>query len=176
MADDSAPKLQIDSDWKAEAQREKERLSEKETSKPAKPAKPGAAAAGPGGAGGMTGPQAEGELPEASFKSLVGMLASQAIMGLGAMADPQTGRVVVDLEGSRFAIDLLTVLEEKTKGNLEAEETKELTAILTELRSRYVQISNLVSKQMAQQAAAAMSGPGPGGPGGLGAGMPPLKM
>jgi len=181
MAD--APKLHIDSDWKAEAQREKERLSqkesEKEKSKPTKsaPGTPGKGASSPYGAPGI-GPDGhtleEGELPEASFKSLVGMLASQAIMGLGAMADPQTGRVVVDLEGSRFAIDLLTVLEEKTKGNLEAEETKELTAILTELRSRYVQISNLVAKQMAQQAAAAMAAP-PGGPG-LGAGMPPLKM
>ena len=185
MADDSAPKLQIDSDWKAEAQREKERLSEKEKSKPAKPAKSGpGGAAGAGGAPGMAGAGMggaggphEGELPEASFKSLVGMLASQAIMGLGAMADEKTGRVVVDLEGSRFAIDLLDVLEQKTKGNLEAEEAKELTAILAELRSRYVQINNLVAKQMAQQAAAAMASP-PGGPGagGFGAGMPPLKM
>ena len=144
MADteSSTPKLHIDSDWKAEAQREKERLAQKEQ---ARAPKPGAAGAKPGAAGG------EHELPEPSFRSLVGMLASQAVMGLGAMADPQTNRVIIDLEGSRFAIDLLDVLEQKTKGNLTDEEKKELTQILAELRSRYVQITNLVAKQMAAQ-------------------------
>ena len=110
--DQGAPKLHIDSDWKAEAQREKERLAEKE--KQAKPA-----AAKPGQPSRETG-----ELPPADFKSLIGMLASQAVMGLGAMADPQSGRVIIDLEGARFAIDLLDVLEQKTKGNLSEEEGK----------------------------------------------------
>lgn len=150
----SAPKLQIDSDWKVEAQREKERLAQKEQA--AKTAKPAAGKPGrpsPGEAGGQ-------ELPEASFRSLVGMLASQAIMGLGAMADPQTNRVIIDLEGARFAIDLLDVLDEKTKNNLNKEEADELKQILAELRSRFVQISQLVAKQMmAQQAAGAGSQP-----------------
>lgn len=139
------PKLHIDSDWKAEAQREKERLARKEQER--------AAAAGERGGH---------ELPEASFKSLVGMLASQAIMGLGAMADPQTNRVIIDLEGARFSIDLLDVLEQKTKGNLTDEEAEELRQILTELRSRYVQINQLVAQQMAQRQAAGVSGQ-PGG-------------
>jgi hypothetical protein len=133
-----APKLHIDSDWKAEAQREKERLAEKEKQRPA-------TAESPAGSGGT------GELPEASFRSLVSMLASQAVMGLGAMADRETGRVVIDLEGARFSIDLLDVLDQKTKGNLTPEETKELTQLLAELRSRFVQIANLVAKQMAAQ-------------------------
>jgi hypothetical protein len=143
MADteSTTPKLHIDSDWKAEAQKEKERLAQKEQSRAAKP---GAAGSKPGAAG-------EHELPEASFRSLIGMLASQAVMGLGAMADPQTNRIIIDLEGSRFAIDLLDVLEQKTKGNLTDEEKKELTQILAELRGRYVQIANLVAKQMAAQ-------------------------
>lgn len=165
MAEESTPKLQIDSDWKAEAQREKERLAEKEQAKKPASGGKGAAAAGP-----------EGELPEASFRSLVSMLASQAVMGLGAMADQQSGRVIVDLEGARFAIDLLDVLEQKTKGNLTDDESKELQGLLAELRSRYVQINNLVARQLAQQAAAGISAP-PGGPvgQGFGAGMPPLK-
>jgi hypothetical protein len=75
-------------------------------------------------------------------------------MGLGAMADPQTGRVVIDLEGAQFSIDVLDVLEQKTKGNLSKEEADELKQILAELRSRYVQISQLVAKQMAAQAMA----------------------
>lgn len=147
----SGPKIHIDSDWKAEAQREKERLAKKDESRKDKPTSRSAAEA-------VTDAEGRGmqELPEANFRSLIGMLASQAIMGLGAMADPQTNRVVIDLEGSRFAIDLLDVLEQKTKGNLTDEEAKELRQILAELRSRYVQIANLVAKQMAAQ-------PGPGG-------------
>ena len=75
-------------------------------------------------------------------------------MGLGAMADQQSGRVVVDLEGARSSIDLLDVLDQKTKNNLNKEEADELKQILAELRSRYVQISNLVARQMAAQAQA----------------------
>jgi hypothetical protein len=159
MSDESgAPKIHIDSDWKAQAQAEKERLVQKEQEKKAKAggtSDGGSGTAGRPGAGGAAGvPGAQGEIPPASFHTLVGMLASQAIMGLGAMADPQTGRVVIDLEGAQFSIDVLDVLEQKTKGNLSKEEADELKQILAELRSRYVQISQLVAKQMAAQAMA----------------------
>lgn len=130
--DGGAPRLHIDSDWKAQAQAEKERLARIEAEREKER-----------GARGGGGPD---ELPPADFKSLVGVLASQALMGLGAYADPQ-GRVVVDLLGSRFSIDLLGVLEEKTKGNLSDEEAKELGAILGELRSRFVQIATIVAQQ-----------------------------
>ena len=147
------PKLQIDSDWKAQAQKEKERLAKQEQDK-AKSTPPNRAedAAGKERAG--DGPAGPGGLPKADFRTLVGMLAQQAIMGLGVMADQQTGRVVVDLEGARFSIDLIDVLEQKTKNNLSKEEEDELKQILAELRSRYVQISNLVARQMAAQAQA----------------------
>lgn len=130
--DDSAPKLQIDSDWKAQAQAEKAQLQEQEKAKAEQ-------------AGEDT--QQPGKLPQADFKSLVGVLASQAIMGLGAMNDPKTGRVVIDLEGARFSIDLLGVLEDKTKGNITDEQSKKLTQVLAELRSRFVQITQLVAQQ-----------------------------
>src|ERR1043165_7113408 len=135
MADtDNKPKIHIDSDWKAEAQKEKERLAQKEQARAPKAGAAGAAGATAAAKGSAEG--AEHELPEASFRSLVGMLASQAVMELGTMADPQTNRVIVDLEGARFAIDLLDVLEQKTKNNLTDEESKELRQILAELRSR----------------------------------------
>lgn len=158
MADDQgAPKLHIDSDWKAEAQKEKERLAQKEQARSAK--KPGAAA--PHATASVAKDDETAamphELPEPSFRALVGVLASQAIMGLGAMADPQTNRIVIDLEGARFTIDLLEVLEQKTKGNLADEEAKELQQVLHELRSRFVQISTLVARQMAAQQSAAMN-------------------
>ncbi len=128
------PKLHIDSDWKAQAQAEKERLAkaEAERSKSRRDA-----------------PESD-EMPPADFKSLVGVLASQALMGLGAYADPQ-GRVVVDLVGSRFSIDLLGILEEKTRGNLDPDEAKDLQTVLGELRSRFIQIASMVAQQMKAQ-------------------------
>ncbi len=147
---DETPKLHIDSDWKAQAQAEKERLAEKEAAR--------ASQAGPGG---------EGEMPPASFQTLVATLASQAMMGLGAYGDPQTGRVVIDLVGAQFAIDLLGVVEEKTRGNLDPEEAKELGEVLAHLQSRFVQIAKLVAAQMQRE------GGMPGMGGSLGAGGDP---
>jgi hypothetical protein len=149
---DETPRLHIDSDWKAQAQAEKERLAEKE-----------AARAVEAGAEGM------GELPPADFRALVATLASQAMMGLGAYADPQSGRVVIDVVGAQFAIDLLGVIEEKTKGNLTDEESKELGEILAQLRARFVQIAKLVAAQMQREMAA---GGGPAVAGSIGMGAP----
>ena len=160
MSDDT-PRILVDSDWKAEAQAEKQRLVEvsakKEAPKSDLPPDPNA----PLGL----------ELPPADFKGLMGVLASQAIMGLGAYTDPQTGGVVIDLPGAKFAIDLLAILEEKTVGNISDEEADELSNILIELRSRFVQIAQLV----AQQAAA---GVGPDGipTGGNPADIPNLRI
>jgi hypothetical protein len=151
--DTGAPKIQVDSDWKAQAQKEKERLAKQEQQK-AKSSPAGGSLTGEGAGVGQGAGPAPGGLPQADFRTLVGMLAQQAIMGLGVVADQQSGRVVVDLEGSRFSIDLLDVLEQKTKNNLSKEETDELKQILAELRSRFVQISNLVARQMAAQAQA----------------------
>ncbi len=129
------PRLHIDSDWKAQAQAEKERLAQKESARAQHDA-----ATGDG-----TG---EGEMPPASFQTLVATLANQAIMGLGAYRDPQTGGVMIDLVGAQFAIDLLGVLEEKTKGNLSAEESTELHEVLVHLRARFVQVAKVVAAQM----------------------------
>ena len=160
MSDDT-PRIHVDSDWKAEAQAEKDRLAEQAT---AKEASAGDAPTDPNAPPGA-------ELPPADFKGLMGVLASQAIMGLGAYTDPKTGGVVIDLPGAKFAIDLLAILEEKTTGNISEEEAGELTNILNELRSRFVQIAQLV----AQQAAA---GVGPDGTptGGNPADIPNLRI
>ena len=130
-----APKIHVDTDWKAEAQAEKERLASAEEDK--KPT---------GGAGAPP----PGELPPADFRGLMGILASQAMMGLGAMGEQESGKVMVDLVGSKYAIDLLGVLHEKTAGNLSEEEAKDLEQVLAELRSRFVQIANLIAAQGVQ--------------------------
>ena len=59
--------------------------------------------------------------------------------------------------GEHLAIDLLGVLAEKTKGNLAEEESKELIAILTELRSRFVHFAQMMAAQAAQGNPAAVS-------------------
>ena len=175
---DETPKLHIDSDWKAQAQAEKDRLSEKESARAASSA--GAQQRGQPGV--QPGPQHgaqlgdhpdEGELPPADFRALVATLASQAMMGLGAYADPQSGRAVIDIQGAQFAIDLLGVIEEKTRGNLTADEASELTEILAQLRARFVQIAKLVAAQMQREMAGGgmqggMQGGGPVGSIGLG--------
>lgn len=147
---DPAPKLHVDSDWKAEAQAEKSRLAEQEAKSEAAKAEAG------------DQPGAPGQLPEANFKTLVGVLASQAIGGLGTYKDPETGGLVIDLPGSKFAIDLLAVVETKTEGNRTDEESSELTQLLAELRSRFVQVAEAIAHQQAEMAAGGV--PGGGGP------------
>ncbi|MBL0927296.1 MAG: DUF1844 domain-containing protein [Phycisphaerales bacterium] len=167
MAETSDPgqpaKLIIDSDWKSQAQAEREKLAETEAKAAAKQSRPGAAGAAAAG---------EGEFPPPDFRGLLGMLATQALMYMGGMADRRTGQAIFDPEYSRHMIDLLGVLEEKTKGNLTPEETEELTGVLHELRMRYVDLIKLVAKQ-----ASAPGGPaaaaGPGAPGVAG---PPMNF
>ena len=131
-----APRIQVDSDWKAEAQAEKERLASAEQDQAAAEA----------------GDPAAGQLPPADFRGLMGILASQAMYGLGGMGDPDSGKLMVDLVGSKYAIDLLGVLEEKTAGNLSDEEAKEIGQLLGELRSRFVQIADAIAQQQMQNA------------------------
>ncbi len=133
-----ASKLHVDSDWKAQAEAERTRLREAES-------KAADAQA--------SRPRDPDGLPPADFRSLVGVLASQAVMGLGGYADPQSGKVMVDLAGARFAIDLLGTLEAKCAGNLSTEESEELKLTLGELRARFVQIAALIAKQSAAGAA-----------------------
>jgi hypothetical protein len=129
-SDAPAPSIHVDSDWKAQAEAERTRLAAKDAAMDARAAEAG-----------------NEQLPPAEFRSLVGLLASQAVMGLGTMADPQ-GRVVVDLEGSKFAMDLLQVLHDKTKGNLTPEEAGELDEVLRELGMRFGAIARMVAEQM----------------------------
>jgi hypothetical protein len=57
---------------------------------------------------------------------------------LGKVVHPATGKIEKNLDGARFSIDLLGMLEEKTRGNLTAEEAKLLEQTLTNLRLNYV--------------------------------------
>lgn len=86
-------------------------------------------------------------LPPATFEFLVRSLVFQAELNLGMMHfGDEKDRPKPDLQMSRHHIDILAVLQQKTKGNLTIEEQRTLENSLTELRFRYVQA---VSEQSA---------------------------
>jgi len=85
-------------------------------------------------------------MPPADFQSLVGTMVTQALMYMGAFPDPETGRAVVSLEHARFHIDLLAVLNEKTKNNLTTDEAADLAQALGELRNRFVEIVQAIAQ------------------------------
>ena len=91
-------------------------------------------------------------LPPASFLFLVLSLRAQCEMQLGLMHYGEEEKPEPDLDLARHSIDLLGVLLEKTKGNLSIEEHRALENSLTELRFRYVQVSDEVAKAAAQKA------------------------
>jgi hypothetical protein len=80
-------------------------------------------------------------LPEVTISTFVLSLSSSALMHLGEIPDPETHEVRVDLPLAKHIIDTLGMLQEKTKGNLEADEDSLFKSMLYDLRLRYVQKS-----------------------------------
>jgi hypothetical protein len=92
-------------------------------------------------------------LPPASFEFLTLSLRAQAEVQLGLMHfGPPEEKPEPDLEMARHSIDLLAVLQEKTRGNLTLEEQRTLENSLTELRFRYVQVMEDSKKEKAAKA------------------------
>ncbi|MFH1351117.1 MAG: DUF1844 domain-containing protein [Pseudomonadota bacterium] len=77
-------------------------------------------------------------LPEVNFNSLILSLSSSALLHLGEIADPHTGENKKDIDLAKHSIDIIAMLKEKTKGNLDEEEKRFIESILTDLRWRYV--------------------------------------
>ncbi len=153
MADNEQPKIVTDDDWKQELQAEKEKLVTDDAGKDAS----GGAEAGAGGAG---GPGAQ-KMPDADFGGLMDSLAMQAVLYLGGFPDPQTGKAVISLEHAKYYIDMLAVLQEKTKGNLSDEEASLIDRAVSELRMQFVEVTKAVAAHMEEQAKG--GGPGAGG-------------
>ena len=117
MSDDT-PKIIVDDDWKEEARKEQE-VADRETREM---------------------PEA-GEIPPASFVEILQLLGMQATAGLGMMTDPQTGQQIPPNLGiAKHFIDLLEILQAKTKGNLEEEEQKIVDGMVGELQTAFRQI------------------------------------
>lgn len=78
--------------------------------------------------------------PDISFNSLVVTLATSAAVHLGDAADPATGqKTAPNLDAAGHMLDLLALLAEKTKGNLDPSEELFLTRVLSELRMRFIE-------------------------------------
>jgi len=108
----------VDETWKDKTRREKETLE----SEPAA--------------------QGSRSLPAASFVGLLEELSLRAAMGLGQLPNPLTGELEPDLPAAKYTIDLLDILEKKTKGNVSTEEAAALSSLLQQLRMVYVHVSN----------------------------------
>ena len=117
MTDQGPGGLHIDSDWKQEAAKEKERLSQQPADR-----------------------REGGQPGAADFVELINLLAMQAAIALGGYQGPGGERISPNHVAAKHHIDLLDVLERKTKGNLMEDEKRALDAVLYELRLQYVQI------------------------------------
>jgi hypothetical protein len=81
-------------------------------------------------------------MSDLNFAAFVLSLATTAAIHLGDLADPATGeRLEPNLEGAAQMIAILALLDEKTRGNLTAEERQMLEQVLYELRMRFVEAS-----------------------------------
>ncbi len=144
MSDPETPKIIVDDDWKSSAKAEKEKLAAAEKEN----AEQGAGADG---------------LPEKlGFKELVSLFATQALMYLGAIPD-QSGRAMVSLDIAKLNIDLLAVVQEKTKGNLSDEEQQMIDGTLNELRMQFVEVAKAVEQAAADGTLQQMQDPGGAG-------------
>jgi hypothetical protein len=90
-----------------------------------------------------TGPQAEqrayGPL---TFTSFIMSLSTSALIYLGQVPDPVSGKTITDFVGARQTIDLISLLKEKTKGNLTPDETGFIETILYDLRMLFVKANS----------------------------------
>ena len=82
-------------------------------------------------------------MPELTFTAFVVSLATTAAIHFGDLVDPASGAPTEsNLDGAAQMIDILSLLEEKTRGHLTAEERQVLEQVLYELRMRFIEAKN----------------------------------
>jgi len=133
------PSKKVDESWKEQVEKEKAGADPVDpvagpAAEPRAPAPPPAS-----GSSGRAGEPAEGEgLPEARFDLFVSGLAIDALIAMGDVPHPVTKKSAANLPHARYLIDLLGILEEKTRGNLSVDEDRLLKDTLYQLRMRYL--------------------------------------
>ena len=83
----------------------------------------------------------------ASFTNFIMSIASNAASSLGMMEHPVTGKRDVDLELGKHWIDILGMLQQKTRSNLLPQEQQILESLLSDLRMQYVSLTNAVASK-----------------------------
>jgi hypothetical protein len=101
-------------------------------------------------------------MPEMNYDRLIQSLYMQALLQLGGATEPGQP-AQVDILGARQTIDMLTVIAEKSKGNLSDEEAKLTQSALFELRMGFLEVTQAIARQAAKQGAPGAP-PMPGGP------------
>ena len=84
-------------------------------------------------------PPLEESLPEINFSTFIISLSTQALMHLGEIPNPMSGKGETDVPVAKQMIDILGMLREKTRGNLDAGEQRLMEDILFDLRMKYVE-------------------------------------
>jgi hypothetical protein len=87
------------------------------------------------------------ETQKAYFIEMILMLSSSAMHHLGKTISPISGKAELNLEAARATIDMVEMLEAKTRGNLDRDETRLLTNTLTSLRMNYVETASQPAKE-----------------------------
>lgn len=130
------PQKKVDESWKERAEQEKQRIDQ-----PAAQGTPAPAVQGPS----ARLPEAEQapagggqEMPEARFDLFVSGLAMDALIALGDVPHPVTKKPAANLVHARYLVDVLGILEEKTRGNLSVDEERLMKDVLYQLRMRYM--------------------------------------
>lgn len=101
-------------------------------------------------------------MPEMNYDRLVQSLYMQALLQLGGATEPGQP-AQVDILGARQTIDMLSVIAEKSKGNLTDAEDKLTQSALFELRMGFLEVTQAIARQAAKQGAPGVP-PAPGGP------------
>lgn len=130
------PKIFVDEDWKSQVEAEKKAAEEFKKATEAKPA------SASGGESSADSPP----LPPATLSFLVTTLATQAMVSLGQVPNPFSGKVEVRLPEARHFIDTLSMLDEKTAGNRTPEESTLLRNALHQLRMAYIEAQSSPAK------------------------------
>ncbi|MDE0862889.1 MAG: DUF1844 domain-containing protein [Rubripirellula sp.] len=146
--DKTEPSINVDDNWKEQVALEQETAAEIESASPdaeiesASPEADIESTVDSFAKVSVTGADPpETDLPEpppASFSVLISMLFTQAMAMLGQMPDPATGESKVNKPFAKHYIDTLEMLETKTKGNLDDQESAMLNEALHALRMMYV--------------------------------------
>lgn len=85
---------------------------------------------------------ADAKAPPIDFSTFIISLSSSALYHMGGFQDPYSGKTSMNLDLAKQSIDIIAMLEAKTRGNLNPEEQKLITHVLYDMRMRYVELAD----------------------------------